>query len=176
MINNEYCNYNHRFPALTSGQENLQQALAEQCVSHQRNEHKFSNLRHHTTTYISHLCPSTIRGKVYLCNTLSHFVHWKNQFCWHSQSLKFKVLPLFEQSFSPIYLNLQSEDMKAEQFQQLWQILAFVKNNFQELFRQTSRFLTRSKLKLPECLRGADTTAASYIASIFKQTPCQLSV
>ena len=48
--------------------------------------------------------------------------------------------------------------MKAEQFQQLWQILAFVKNNFQELFPQTSWFLTKSKLKLPECLRGAKQT------------------
>ena len=42
------------------------------------------------------------------------------------------MLPLFEQSFSPIYLNLQSEDMKAEQFQQLWQILAFVKKQLPE--------------------------------------------
>ena len=92
---------------------------------------------------------------------------------------KFKIQgasPLWAIFDSPRYWNFQSDDMKAEQFQQLWQILSFVKSNFQELFPQTSWFLTRSKLKLPECLRGADTTAASYIASIFKQTPCQLSV
>ena len=75
---------------------------------------------------------------------------------------KFKIQgasPLWAIFNSPKYWNFQSEGIKAEQFQQLWQILSFVKSNFQELFQHTSWFLTTSKLKLPEeCLRGAKQT------------------
>ena len=141
---------------------------------------KFSNSLHLTAMYIVHQSPSSIWDQ------------GKGSSVQYSQSLrtlenpvllaftKFKIQgasPLWAIFNSPKYWNLQPEGIKAEQFQQLWQILSFVKSNFQELFQHTSWFLTTSKLKLPEeCLRGADTTAASYIASIFKQTPCQLSV
>ena len=91
---------------------------------------KFSNSLHLTAMYIVHQSPSSIWDQ------------GKGSSVQYSQSLrtlekpvllaftKFKIQgasPLWAIFNSPKYWNFQTEDIKAEQFQQLWQILAFVK-------------------------------------------------